>query len=137
MLYGAGTMNREPGVVGPGQGFLNTAAFAHALPEPVAKALGRNIHVGNRRPLAEGDPAALTVRHAAGVAEPVGRRYPSAEEMLGNPVPLVVPPAPTPDAPDGDDPLPPDGLRMVGSLPGGGGVWERVRGDEPPAEAAA
>jgi hypothetical protein len=54
-LYGASVMNREPGVVG-GHGFLGTSVFTNALPEPVAKALGKNIHVGNRRPAGRGRP---------------------------------------------------------------------------------
>jgi hypothetical protein len=42
----------------------------------VAKAMGKNVFLGNYKPLAQGDPASATVRHAAGVAEPVGRQYP-------------------------------------------------------------
>ena len=96
----------------------------------MAKALGKNIHVGNRRPLAEGDPAAATVRHADGVAEPARRRYPSAEELL---LGYSAPPAePEPEAEVAAEAVAPTeatpgGMRLVGGLSGGGGVWERVR----------
>lgn len=76
----------------------------------------------------------MTVRHADGAPEPARRRYPSAEEMLGDPAPPVVA---APDGPDESDPLPSE-LRLVGSFPGGGGIWERARPGEaaPSAEAA-
>jgi hypothetical protein len=89
LLYFASVMNRQPGVVGGGQSFVSHAVFRRALPAPVGKALGKNLFLGDFRPLAEGDPAAMTVRHADGVAEPAGRACPSAEEMLGNPAPPV------------------------------------------------
>jgi hypothetical protein len=129
-LYGSAA--DKPGVVGGGLAFLNTKFFARALPAPVAKALGQKYFAPDHKPLAQGDPASATVRHAAGVAEPVGRQYPDAEEMLGNVAPPVVSPAAL-DAPDAGA-SPPSaasdarlaGMRLVGSLPGGGGVWEKV-----------
>jgi hypothetical protein len=139
---------------------LGGAVFIRALPAPVAKAMGKNVFLGNYKPLAQGDPASATVRHAAGVAEPVGRQYPDALSMLGNPAPAVEvadeaevaaepPPEPRSRA---TDPVaarrPPvavpsvaieaalAGRRAVGRLAGGGAVWEAVRPGEPPATAA-
>ena len=98
----------------------------------MGKALGKNLFLGDFRPLAEADPAAMTVRHADGVAEPLGRACPDAEEMLGNPAPPVVPAA---------------GRRVAAALPGGGEVaWTegdddlapiRYPDDDEPAAAAA
>ena len=157
-LYGSAA--DKPGVVGGGLGFLNTKFFARALPAPVAKALGLKHFAPDHKPLAQGDPAAATVRHVAGVAEPVGRQCPDAVSMLGNPAPAVEvaaeaevaaepPPEPRSRA---TDPVaarrPPvavpsvaieaalAGRRVVGRLAGGGAVWEAARPGEPPATAA-
>jgi hypothetical protein len=157
-LYGSAA--DKPGVVGGGLAFLNTKFFARALPAPVAKALGLKHFAPDHTPLAQGDPASMTTRHVAGVAEPVGRQYPDALSMLGNPAPPAEPeteaevaaaPPPEPRS-RATDPVaarrPPvavpsvaieaalAGRRVVGRLAGGGAVWEAVRPGEPPATAA-
>jgi hypothetical protein len=85
------------------------------------------------------------VRHAAGVAEPVGRQYPDAHSMLGSPEPAVAA-GPPPEPAAARRPAVAvrsvgieaalAGRRVVGSLAGGGAVWEAARPDDPPATAA-
>jgi hypothetical protein len=141
-LYGSAA--DKPGVVGGGLAFLNTKFFARALPAPVAKALGQKYFAGNFALLAQADPAAMSVRHADGIAEPKVSFPFDPEQALGNPpspAPSSAAEAPValadadavPDAPEVAV-SPPSaasdarlaGMRLVGSLPGGGGVWEKV-----------
>jgi hypothetical protein len=106
----------------------------------VAEAVGKRFFAPDHKPLAEGDPAAMTVRHAAGQPEPVGRQFPSAEELLAN---FASPAEPAPEvaaevAPEAAPEPSLAGLRVVGRMPGGGAIWERARpdDDDPPAAAA-
>jgi hypothetical protein len=92
--------------------------------------------------LAAADPAAALLRAAGELPplppDPYFERHAAMVAELGisdadpepvQPVEAVPPPAPLKI---GD--VTPDGLRLVGKLPGGGGVWEPVR-PSPPAAA--
>jgi hypothetical protein len=116
-----------------------------ALPDELRAALKSApswVHPVDRRPLAEADPASALLRDTGelppAAPDPYFERHDAMVAELGisdadpEPVQLVeAVPQPVP-LKIGD--VTPDGMRLVGKLPGGGGVWEPVR---PSPSAAA
>jgi hypothetical protein len=116
-----------------------------ALPDELREALKSApswVHPTDRRSIAEADPATALLRDTGelppAAPDPYFERHAAMVAELGisdvdpepvQPVEAVPLPAPLKI---GD--VTPDGLRLVGKLPGGGGVWEPVR---PSASAAA
>ncbi len=123
--------------------------FLMALPDELRAALKSApswVHPTDRRSLAAADPAAALLRDAGELPplppDPYFERHAAMEAELGisdadpEPVQLVEavpPPAPQP-VPLKIGDVAPNGMRLVGKLPGGGGVWEQVR-PSPPAAA--
>jgi hypothetical protein len=119
--------------------------FLMALPDALRAALcdvPSWVHPDDRRPLAEADPAAALLRDTGelppAAPDPYFERHAAMVAELGiidaDPEPVPPVEAVPPPAPLKIGDVTPDGLRLVGKLPGGGGVWEPVR---PSASAAA
>ncbi len=116
-----------------------------ALPDELRAALKSApswVHPTDRRSLAAADPAAALLRDAGelppAAPDPYFERHAAMVAELGisdadpEPVqPVEAVPQPRPMK-IGD--VAPNGMRLVGKLPGGGGVWEQVR-PSPPAAA--
>jgi hypothetical protein len=116
-----------------------------ALPDDLRKALRSApawVHPAHRKPIAEADPAAALLRDAGELSpaapDPYFERHDAmvAELGIGDAAPepvRLVEPAPQPRPMKIGD-ITPDGMRLIGKLAGGGGVWEPVR-PSPPAAA--
>jgi hypothetical protein len=130
-------------------GLESVRAVANAIPDELRKALTIApawVHPHDRKPIADADPAAAFLRDAGelppAAPDPYFERHAAMVAELGissepTPAPLqLVEPVPQLQPMKIGD-VTPDGMRLVGKLSGGGGVWEPVnKGSRPPPEAA-